>query len=45
MSKVVLITDCSIGIGRNLASRLGQTGYTVVANARNVKAWRNSQWL
>lgn len=35
MSKVVLITGCSTGIGRHLAQRLSQSGYTVVATARN----------
>src|SRR6266545_2843838 len=38
MSKVVLITGCSTGIGRDLAIRLSQAGYEVVATARNVKA-------
>ena len=37
MSKIILITGCSTGIGRNLAGRLGQARYTVVATARNVK--------
>jgi NAD(P)-dependent dehydrogenase (short-subunit alcohol dehydrogenase family) len=37
MSKVVLITGCSTGIGRNLAQRLTQSGYTVVATARKVE--------
>lgn len=37
MSKVVLITGCSTGIGRDLAQRLTQAGYTVVATARNEK--------
>src|SRR5574341_1450976 len=35
MSQVVLITGCSTGIGRDLAPRLAQSGYTVVATARN----------
>ena len=35
-SKVVLITGCSSGIGRNLAEHLAGTGYTVVATARKV---------
>ena len=34
MSKVILITGCSTGIGRDLAQRLTQAGYTVVATAR-----------
>jgi NADP-dependent 3-hydroxy acid dehydrogenase YdfG len=34
MSKVVLITGCSTGIGRDLAGHLSQAGYTVVATAR-----------
>lgn len=37
MSKVVLITGCSTGIGRHLAHRLTQSGYTVVATARKVE--------
>lgn len=37
MSKVVLITGCSTGIGRNLAQRLSQSGYTVVATARRIE--------
>jgi NAD(P)-dependent dehydrogenase (short-subunit alcohol dehydrogenase family) len=37
MSKVVLITGCSTGIGRDLAQRLTQAGYTVVATARKVE--------
>jgi len=36
MSTIVLITGCSTGIGRDLAKRLSQSGYTVVATARNV---------
>jgi NADP-dependent 3-hydroxy acid dehydrogenase YdfG len=38
MSKVVLITGCSTGIGRDLAVRLSQAGYCVVATARKVEA-------
>jgi NAD(P)-dependent dehydrogenase (short-subunit alcohol dehydrogenase family) len=34
MDKVVLITGCSTGIGRDLAQRLSQAAYTVVATAR-----------
>lgn len=37
MSKVVLITGCSTGIGCHLAQRLTQVGYTVVATARKVE--------
>ena len=37
MSKVVLITGCSTGIGRDLAGQLAQAGYTVVATARNTQ--------
>ncbi|MGD0753405.1 MAG: SDR family oxidoreductase [Anaerolineales bacterium] len=38
MSKVVLITGCSSGIGRDLAQRLAHSGYTVVATARKVES-------
>lgn len=41
MSKVVLITGCSTGIGRDLAEHLTQSGYVVVATARNVEALAN----
>ncbi len=34
-SKVVLITGCSTGIGRDLAQRLAHANYTVVATARH----------
>ncbi len=34
MSKVVLITGCSTGIGRDLVQHLAQVGYQVVATAR-----------
>jgi NAD(P)-dependent dehydrogenase (short-subunit alcohol dehydrogenase family) len=37
MSKIVLITGCSTGIGRDLAQRLTESGYTVVATARKVE--------
>jgi len=37
MSKVVLITGCSTGIGRDLAIRLSEAEYQVVATARNVE--------
>lgn len=37
MSKVVLITGCSTGIGRDLAQRLTQSGYTVAATARKME--------
>ncbi len=38
MSQVVLITGCSTGIGRDLAQRLTQAGYTVVATARHLES-------
>jgi NADP-dependent 3-hydroxy acid dehydrogenase YdfG len=38
MDKIVLITGCSTGIGRDLAQTLTQAGYTVVATARQVEA-------
>lgn len=41
MSKVVFITGCSTGIGRELACRLGRSGYIVVATARNIKTLGN----
>ena len=37
MSKVVLITGCSTGIGWDLAERLSGAGYTVAATARNAE--------
>lgn len=37
MSQVVLITGCSKGIGRELAQRLAQSGYSTVATARKVE--------
>ncbi len=39
-SRVVLITGCSTGIGRNLAERLAEAEYTVVATARNIESLR-----
>lgn len=41
MSKVVLITGCSTGIGRDLAVRLAQASYCVVATARNVETLKD----
>lgn len=38
MSKVVLITGCSTGIGRDLAQRLTKAGYCVVATSRKADA-------
>jgi NADP-dependent 3-hydroxy acid dehydrogenase YdfG len=38
MKKVVLITGCSSGIGRDLAQRLALGGYTIIATARNVNS-------
>ncbi len=37
MSKVVLITGCSTGIGRDLALSLVEKGFTVVATARRLE--------
>jgi NAD(P)-dependent dehydrogenase (short-subunit alcohol dehydrogenase family) len=37
MSKVILITGCSTGIGRHLVQRLTELGYTVVATARKIE--------
>lgn len=36
-AKIVLITGCSTGIGRDLAERLSQAGYSVVATARRTE--------
>jgi NADP-dependent 3-hydroxy acid dehydrogenase YdfG len=41
MSKVVLITGCSTGIGNDLARRLALYGYTVVASARRAETLAN----
>jgi NAD(P)-dependent dehydrogenase (short-subunit alcohol dehydrogenase family) len=41
MSKVVLITGCSTGIGNDLGRKLAQSGYTVVATARSVETLVN----
>lgn len=38
MSKVVLITGCSTGIGRDLVQHLAQAGYCVAATARKANA-------
>lgn len=38
MSKVILITGCSTGIGCDLAGRLSQAGYTVVSTARKAES-------
>ncbi len=38
MSKVILITGCSTGIGRRLAEDLTQAGYTVAATARRLES-------
>ena len=43
MSKVILITGCSTGIGRDLAQRLTQAGYLVVATARRAEALNGLQ--
>lgn len=43
MSRVVLITGCSTGIGRDLAQLLTQSGYTVVATARRVETLHDLQ--
>ena len=37
MSKVILVTGCSSGIGRNLVQRLSGAGYQVVATARSIE--------
>lgn len=41
MSEVVLITGCSSGIGRNLAERLAQSGFIVIATARKMETMRD----
>ena len=41
MSKIVLITGSSTGIGRDLAERLTRSGYTVIATARKVESMEN----
>lgn len=41
MSKIVLITGCSTGIGRDLAQRLAHSGCTVIATARKVETLEN----
>jgi NAD(P)-dependent dehydrogenase (short-subunit alcohol dehydrogenase family) len=43
VSRVVLITGCSTGIGRNLAQRLARSGYTVVATARRTETLNGLQ--
>jgi short-subunit dehydrogenase len=43
VSQTVLITGCSTGIGRDLAQRLTQSGYTVVATARKVETLNDIQ--
>ena len=42
-SRIVLITGCSTGIGRDLAQRLTRAGYTVVATARKMETLDNVQ--
>lgn len=39
--KVILITGCSTGIGRELCKYLFRKGYTVVATSRNVEALKD----
>jgi len=43
MSKVILITGCSSGIGHDLARRLAIAGYTVIATARELKTLTDLQ--
>ena len=43
MPQIVLITGCSTGIGRDLAQRLTQAGYTVVATARHAETLNDLQ--
>src|SRR5580698_9173882 len=38
VSKVVLITGCSTGIGRATAERLARSGWTVYASARRIES-------
>lgn len=38
MGKIVMITGCSSGIGRDLAGRLTAAGYTVAATARDISS-------
>ncbi len=40
-SKIVLITGCSSGLGQDMAERMTQDGYTVVATARNLSDIEN----
>ncbi len=41
MSKIILITGCSTGIGRDLAKDLTTHGFTVIATARRLDAIRD----
>jgi len=41
MSKVILITGCSSGIGHDLAQKLTRNGYTVAATARKINSISN----
>ncbi len=36
VSKIVLITGCSSGMGRDMAEKMTENGYTVVATARRL---------
>jgi NADP-dependent 3-hydroxy acid dehydrogenase YdfG len=42
-SKVILITGCSSGIGRDLAERLTSAGYDVIATARRPESLSDLQ--